>query len=98
MPRDRLTEAVGKVLRFTRERFVMGWVRGLRSTLAVMTRLMGYLLYQVGPRDPAAFGSAFLVIAIAGLGACSAQNRERTPCLTVFGPAAARFSAASVGW
>ena len=36
----------------------------------LMTRLMGYLLYQVGPRDPVAFGSAFLVITIAGLGAC----------------------------
>ena len=32
--------------------------------------MMGYLLYQVSPRDPVAFGSAFLVITIAGLAAC----------------------------
>jgi ABC-type antimicrobial peptide transport system permease subunit len=31
---------------------------------------LGYLLYNVSPRDPLAFGSAFLVIAIASLTAC----------------------------
>jgi predicted permease len=34
------------------------------------TRLLGDLLYQVSPRDPAVFGSALLVIAIAALAAC----------------------------
>jgi macrolide transport system ATP-binding/permease protein len=35
-----------------------------------LTRLMGYLLYGVSPRDPLAFGFAFVVIAIASLTAC----------------------------
>ena len=35
-----------------------------------LTRLMGYLLYNVSPRDPWAFGSAFAVIAVASLAAC----------------------------
>jgi ABC-type antimicrobial peptide transport system permease subunit len=35
-----------------------------------LTRLMGYLLYNVSPRDPLAFGSALVVIAVASLAAC----------------------------
>ena len=35
-----------------------------------LTRLMGYLLYKVDPRDPLAFGAASVVIAIASLAAC----------------------------
>ena len=35
-----------------------------------LTRLLGYLLYKVSPRDPLAFGSAFVVIATASLTAC----------------------------
>ncbi len=35
-----------------------------------LTRLLGYLLYQVDPRDPFAFSAAALVIAAASLGAC----------------------------
>jgi ABC-type antimicrobial peptide transport system permease subunit len=34
------------------------------------TRLMGDLLYQVSPRDPAAFGVAFAVLAVAAVAAC----------------------------
>jgi ABC-type antimicrobial peptide transport system permease subunit len=34
------------------------------------TRLMGYLLYQVSPRDPATFGLALLITAVCGLAAC----------------------------
>ncbi len=34
------------------------------------TRLLGYLLYNVSPRDPLSFGSAFLIITIASLAAC----------------------------
>ncbi len=36
-----------------------------------LTRLMGYLLYKVSPRDPLAFGAAFAVIATASLVACA---------------------------
>jgi putative ABC transport system permease protein len=35
-----------------------------------LTRLLGNLLYQVSPRDPLAFGAAFLVMTIAALAAC----------------------------
>ena len=35
-----------------------------------LTRLMGYLLYKVSPRDPLAFGSAFVVMMVAALAAC----------------------------
>ncbi len=36
----------------------------------ILTRLIESLLYQVNPRDPLAFGSAFAVMAIASLAAC----------------------------
>jgi len=35
-----------------------------------LTRLMGYLIYKVSPRDPLAFGSATVIIAVASLAAC----------------------------
>jgi predicted permease len=35
-----------------------------------LTRLLGNMLYQVSPRDPLAFGSAFAVMTIAALAAC----------------------------
>jgi macrolide transport system ATP-binding/permease protein len=35
-----------------------------------LTRLLGSLLYKVSPRDPLAFGSAFVVMTIAALAAC----------------------------
>jgi putative ABC transport system permease protein len=35
-----------------------------------LTRLLGYLLYQVGPRDPGAFGAAFAVVGLASCVAC----------------------------
>jgi len=46
-----------------------GVVLGLVAALQV-TRLLGYLLYKVSPRDPLAFGSAFVVITVASLVAC----------------------------
>jgi len=46
-----------------------GIVCGAAVALA-STRLLGYLLYNVSPRDPLSFGSAFLVITIASLAAC----------------------------
>jgi predicted permease len=36
----------------------------------LLTRLMGYLLYQVSPRDPLAFAAALAVMIIASLAAC----------------------------
>jgi predicted permease len=35
-----------------------------------LTRLMGDLLYKVSPRDPLAFGSAFVILTIVALAAC----------------------------
>jgi macrolide transport system ATP-binding/permease protein len=35
-----------------------------------LTRLLGYLLYKVGPRDPLAFGSAFAVMTLVSAAAC----------------------------
>jgi macrolide transport system ATP-binding/permease protein len=46
-----------------------GVVLGAAAALA-LTRLLGYLLYQVSPRDPWAFGSAFVVMITATLVAC----------------------------
>jgi ABC-type antimicrobial peptide transport system permease subunit len=44
---------------------VLGAVAALQ-----LTRLMGYLLYKVSPRDPVVFGAAFAVLAVASLAAC----------------------------
>jgi ABC-type antimicrobial peptide transport system permease subunit len=46
-----------------------GVVLGVAAALN-LTRLMGNLLYNVSPRDPLAFGSEFVVLALATLGAC----------------------------
>jgi macrolide transport system ATP-binding/permease protein len=46
-----------------------GVVLGAAAALG-LTRLIGNLLYNVSPRDPLAFGSAFVVMAIAALAAC----------------------------
>jgi ABC-type antimicrobial peptide transport system permease subunit len=35
-----------------------------------LTRLMGYLLYQVSPRDPLSFVSALVVLVLASVTAC----------------------------
>jgi putative ABC transport system permease protein len=35
-----------------------------------LTRLLGYLLYKVSPRDPLAFGSAFLTLMVVSMIAC----------------------------
>lgn len=47
-----------------------GVVLGCGAALG-LTRLIGNLLYRVSPRDPVAFGSAFLVMALASLAACA---------------------------
>ena len=46
-----------------------GLVLGAAAAL-LLTRLMGTLLYKVSPRDPLAFGMAFVVMAIMALAAC----------------------------
>lgn len=46
-----------------------GVVLGAVAALS-LTRLLGYLLYKVSPRDPLAFGVAFAMMAIAALAAC----------------------------
>ena len=46
-----------------------GVVLGVTSALQV-TRLLGYLLYRVSPRDPLAFGLALLAIGVVALAAC----------------------------
>jgi predicted permease len=48
---------------------VGGMVLGAVAALT-LTRLLGYLLYKVSPRDPLAFASAFVVMTIAALAAC----------------------------
>jgi ABC-type antimicrobial peptide transport system permease subunit len=46
-----------------------GVVLGAAAALE-LTRLMGYLLYRVSPRDPLPFGSALVVMSVASLAAC----------------------------
>ncbi len=46
-----------------------GVLLGAAVSLA-LTRLLGNLLYKVSPRDPMAFGSAFVAMTIASLAAC----------------------------
>jgi len=47
----------------------VGVLLGIVAALGT-TRLLGNLLYRVSPRDPAAFGSALVVMAVASLVAC----------------------------
>jgi macrolide transport system ATP-binding/permease protein len=48
---------------------VIGVVLGTAAALG-LTRLLGDMLYKISPRDPLAFGSAFLVMLLVALGAC----------------------------
>jgi putative ABC transport system permease protein len=47
----------------------IGIALGLVAALAT-TRLFGYLLYHVSPRDPLSFGVALVIITIASMAAC----------------------------
>jgi predicted permease len=42
------------------------------------TRLMGYLLYRVSPRDVSTFGAAVAIVAVAALAACAAPAYRAT--------------------
>ncbi len=64
-PSHLLRLVMSRGLMLTAAGIVAGTVTALAST-----RLLGYLLYNVSPRDPLSFGSAFLVITIASLAAC----------------------------
>jgi len=46
-----------------------GVVIGAAAALG-LTRLLGHLLFKVSPRDPLAFGAAFLVMTVTSLAAC----------------------------
>ena len=46
-----------------------GALLGVGAALS-LTRLLGDLLYKTSPRDPLAFGAAFLVMTVASLAAC----------------------------
>ena len=62
---DVLGIVLSKGVALTAGGVVLGFVAALQ-----VTRLMGYLLYQVSPRDPIAFATAFAVITIASVVAC----------------------------
>jgi ABC-type antimicrobial peptide transport system permease subunit len=62
---DLLRLVISRGLRLT----IAGIIIGVTAAL-ILTRLMGNLLYKVSPRDPLAFGSAFVVMMIVALAAC----------------------------
>ena len=62
---DLLGLVLSKGLALTAGGIGLGLVAALQAT-----RLLGYLLYKVSPRDPLAFGSALVVICVASLVAC----------------------------
>ena len=62
---DLVTLVLSKALVLT----AAGMIIGIAAALSV-TRLLGYLLYRVSPRDPRAFASAAIVIGAASLVAC----------------------------
>ncbi len=62
---DLLRLVIEKGMALTALGLLAGGLAALEST-----RLMGYLLYHVSPRDPMVFGSAVVVVGVAALGAC----------------------------
>ena len=62
---DLLRIVISQGLRLTAIGILVGAMIALSGT-----RLLGYLLYKVGPRDPVAFGSAFAIMMAAQLAAC----------------------------
>jgi predicted permease len=68
-----LGASASRLLRQTMSRGLVltasGIVIGAAAALG-LTRLMGYLLYRVSPRDPLTFGLAFVVMSVASVVAC----------------------------
>jgi len=62
---DVLRLVVSRGLRLTTAGIIIGAIAAL-----VLTQLMGNLLYKVSPRDPLAFGFAFVIMTIVALTAC----------------------------
>jgi macrolide transport system ATP-binding/permease protein len=62
---DLLRLVVSRALALTAGGIAIGGIVALE-----LTRLIGYLLYRVGPRDPLAFGAASVVIGAAAFAAC----------------------------
>lgn len=68
-----LGAGASNVMRLVLSRGLLLTTSGIVIGVAValfLTRLLGNLLYQVSPRDPLAFGLAFVVITIASFAAC----------------------------
>jgi ABC-type antimicrobial peptide transport system permease subunit len=63
--RDLLRLVMSAGLRLTAAGIIIGAVAAV-----FLTRLIGNLLYKVDPRDPVAFGSAFIVLVAIALIAC----------------------------
>lgn len=68
---DLLRLVIGQGLALTTGGILVGAAAALSST-----RLLGYLLYKVSPRDPATFASALLVMIIVSLVACLVPARR----------------------
>src|SRR6266513_2058571 len=62
---DVLRLVISRGLRLTTAGIVIGAIAAL-----MLTRLMGNLLYKVSPRDPLAFGFAFVIMTTVALAAC----------------------------
>ena len=68
-----LGAGASNVLRLVLSRGLLLTTTGIIIGIALallLTRLLGNLLYQVSPRDPLAFGAAFMIMAVASLAAC----------------------------
>jgi len=65
LPADLVRVVLTRGLAVTGIGIVLGTAAALQGT-----RVLGYLLYEIGPRDPVAFVSAVLVVAIASILAC----------------------------
>jgi ABC-type antimicrobial peptide transport system permease subunit len=63
--KDLLRLVMSHGLRLTAAGIVIGAVASV-----VLTRLMGNLLYKVSPRDPIAFGTAFIILTVVASIAC----------------------------
>ncbi len=64
-PSDLLRQVMTRGLTLTAGGVVLGAAAALG-----LTRLLGNLLFKVSPRDPIAFGSAFVVMTVAAVAAC----------------------------